>query len=119
MGAFTGRPLTGKAPYGKACYEKPFTGRGGPPSYGKGALTGKSPYGEEPLRERRGGAHQNWGGISVDQKRPFLLETGPFLDLLPSRDFPPYGLALRADLPLLGALTGRPFPGKAHVLWEG
>ena len=97
-GAPTGRPLHGKAPYGEASY-------------------GKAPYGEvlagdtfnyrKAYGKLRGGSLQELGGnfrlCAIDQKRPFFLTVGPFLDFLP----------FKGPFPLTGALTGRPPYGKA------
>ena len=45
----------------------------------------------------------NFRPCASDQKRPFFLTVGPFLDLLP----------FKGPFPLTGALTGRPRYGKA------
>ena len=59
----------------------------------------------------RGGTLPELGGnfrlCAVDQKRPFFLTAGPFLDLLPRKDLSPLQGPLRAD-----RLTGRPLTGR-------
>ena len=54
-------------------------------------------------------------GISADQKRPFLIRVGPFLDLLPFKGpFPltgPFTVRPLRERALRGLLTGRPLAG--------
>ena len=92
--------LTGGPPYGERPLRadrltgRPLTGR---------LLTGR------PLTNYRKAYGKLWGGTlpelggnfrlcAVNQKRPFFLKVGPFLDLLP----------FKGPFPLTGALTGRP-----------
>ena len=71
-----------RQPYGKTPYGRPLTGgplrehplRGGTPSL-TGPLRGEGPY--EKLV-------WNFCLCAVDQKKPFLIRAGPFLDLLPN-----------------------------------
>ena len=75
----------------------PFKGR---PPYGK------APYGEAS-REATGTLPEVGGNfrLCVDQKRPFFLTVGPFLDLLPFKGAPyrsPYGQTALREGPLRG-----------------
>ena len=89
----TGRPLTGRLLTGR-----PLAGR---------LLTGDTFNYRKAYGKRRGGTLPELGGnfrlCAVDQKRPFFLRVGPFLDFLP----------FKGPFPLTGALTGRPPYGKA------
>ena len=71
-------------------------------SYGRPLTNYRKAYGK-----LRGGTLPELGGnfrlCAVDQKRPFFLMVGPFLDHLP----------FKGPFPLTGALTGRPPYGKA------
>ena len=62
----------------------------------------------------RGGTLPELGGnfrlCAVDQKRPFFLTAGPFLDLLPRKDLSPLQGPLRADR-LTGSLREGPLRG--------
>ena len=101
--ALTGRPPYGNAPYGQTALREGLTGR---------LLTGR------PLTNYRKAYGKLWGGTlpelggnfrlcAVDQKRPFYLRVGPFLDLLPFKG--PFPLAYGK---LRGGTTriGREFP---------
>ena len=88
----TGRPLTGRLRTGR-----PLTGR---------LLTGDTFNYRKADGKLRGGTLPELGGnfrlCAVDQKRPFFLRVGPFLDLLP----------FKGPFPLTGALTGRLLMGR-------
>ena len=87
----TGRPLTGWLLTGR-----PLTGR---------LLTGDT-FNYRKDGKLRGGTLPELGGnfrlCAVDQKRPFFLRVGPFLDLLP----------FKGPFPLTGTLTGRLLMGR-------
>ena len=82
---------------GSLLTRRPLTGR---------LLTGDTFNYRKADGKLRGGTLPELGGhfrlCAVDQKRPFFLRVGPFLDLLP----------FKGPFPLTGALTGRLLMGR-------
>ena len=103
-------PLYTKASWGMSYGEGPLQG------CCKGALMGKILFVEGP--------YGNWVGIcacacAVDQKKPFLIRVGPFMDHWLLTGCPcgkvPYAEASYGQRPLFGPLRGRALTG---IGWE-